>query len=202
MKWSDFSPYVLPYVTGCPQPVMDQHVKLAAIDFFRRTLSHRQVFEPVTTDGTALVLLEAPMETQIIKIKSVTVGGHDFQLVDTTRGMELSRTSPSREFVFTQDGNTVVVHPIQPAGIEVVAEAALAPSITSATLDDSLARQHMQDIAQGAIASLKRVPNQAFSDLAGAPMHQAVFESRVSTIAAKYARGVMSAKMRSRPTYL
>jgi hypothetical protein len=53
---------------------MEQHVKLAAIEFFRRTLSYRQVLDPVTTDGTALVPLDAPMQTQIIKIKSVSVG--------------------------------------------------------------------------------------------------------------------------------
>ena len=139
MKWSDFSPFVLPYVIGCPQPVMDQHVKLAAIDFFRRTLSYRQVLEPVVTEGTALVPLEAPMDTQIIKIKSVTVGDSDFPLVEAAHGLELSRTNPGREFAFTQDGRTLVVYPIQLAGIEVIAEVAVAPSITSNTLDDALA---------------------------------------------------------------
>lgn len=202
MKWSDFSPYVLPYVTGCPEPVMEQHVKLAAIEFFRRTLSYRQVLDPVTTDGTALVPLDAPMQTQIIKIKSVTVGDHDFPLVETSHGLELSRTHPGREFAFTQDGRTLVVYPIQPAGIQVIAEAAVAPSVTSTTLDDAQAMQHMQDIAHGAVASIKRIPGQPFSDLAGSPVHQAMFEARVSTVAAKHSRGVMAAKMRSFPKFL
>ena len=202
MKWSDFSPYVLPYVTGCPQPVMDQHVKLAAIDFFRRTLSYRQVLEPVVTEGTALVPLEAPMDTQIIKIKSVTVGDSDFPLVEAAHGLELSRTNPGREFAFIQDGRTLVVYPIQRSGLEVVADAAVAPSITSSTLDDAQAMQHMQDIAHGAVASIKRIPGQPFSDLAGSPVHQAMFEARVSTVAAKHSRGVMAAKMRSFPKFL
>ena len=202
MKWSDFSPYVLPYVTGCPHPVMDQHVKLAAIDFFRRTLSYRQVLEPVVTEGTALVPLEAPMDTQIIKIKSVTVGDSDFPLVEAAHGLELSRTNPGREFAFTQDGRTLVVYPIQRSGLEVVADAAVAPSITSSTLDDAQAMQHMQDIAHGAVASIKRIPGQPFSDLAGSPVHQAMFEARVSTVAAKHSRGVMAAKMRSFPKFL
>lgn len=202
MNWADFSPYVLPYVTGCPEPVMEQHVKLAAIEFFRRTLSYRQVLDPVTTDGTALVPLDAPMQTQIIKIKSVTVGDHDFPLVETSHGLELSRTHPGREFAFTQDGRTLVVYPIQPAGIQVIAEAAVAPSVTSTTLDDAQAMQHMQDIAHGAVASIKRIPGQPFSDLAGSPVHQAMFEARVSTVAAKHSRGVMAAKMRSFPKFL
>lgn len=202
MKWSDFSPYVLPYVTGCPDPVLEQHVKLAAIEFFRRTLSYRLVLDPVVTDGTALVALDPPAQTQIIKIKSVTVGESDFPMVETTHGMELSRTFQGREFVFTQDGRTLVVYPIQRSGLEVVADAAVAPSITSSTLDDAQAMQHMQDIAHGAVASIKRIPGQPFSDLAGSPVHQAMFEARVSTVAAKHSRGVMAAKMRSFTTFL
>lgn len=202
MKWLDFSPYVLPYVIGCPDPTLEMHARLAAIEFFRRTLSWREVLDPVQTDGTERVEVETPNQAQIIKIKSVSVGGHEFPLVETSHGLELSRTHPGREFAFTQDGRTLVVYPIQPAGIQVIAEAAVAPSVTSTTLDDAQAMQHMQDIAQGAIASLKRVPNQTFSDLAGSPMHQAMFEARVSTIAAKHSRGVLAAKMRSRPTFL
>ena len=62
--------------------------------------------------------------------------------------------------------------------------------------------QHMQDIAHGAVASIKRIPGQPFSDLAGSPVHQAMFEARVSTVAAKHSRGVMAAKMRSFPKFL
>ena len=51
MKWSDFGPYVLPHVIGCPDPTMEQHVRLAAIEFFRRTLSWREVLDAVLTDG-------------------------------------------------------------------------------------------------------------------------------------------------------
>lgn len=202
MKWSDFSPYVLPYVTGCPEPVLEQHVKLAAIEFFRRTLAYRLTLDPVQTDGPALVELDLPTQTQAIKIKSVEVDGNEFPIVEATHGMELSRTNPGREFVFTQDGRTLAVYPIQQPGASVVVEAAIAPSITATTLDDALAQQHMQDIANGAIASIKRVPGQPFYDIAGSAMHQAMFETRVSAIAAKQSRGVMAAKMRSRPTFL
>ena len=65
MKWSDFSPYVLPHVIGCPDPTMEQHVRLAAIEFFRRTLSWREVLDSVLTDGTERVELEAPTGAQV-----------------------------------------------------------------------------------------------------------------------------------------
>ncbi len=202
MKWLNLSPYVLPYVIGCPDPTLEMHARLAAIEFFRRTLSWREALESVPTDGFELVEIEAPAQTQIIKIKSVSVGGRDFPLVETTHGSELSRTDAGREFAFTRDNRTLVIYPIQAAGTPVVVEAALAPSINATSLPDALAQQHMQDIAYGVAASIKRIPGQAFTDPAGAQEQQALFERRITTIAAKHSRGLMAAKMRSRATFL
>lgn len=202
MKWSDFSPYVLPHVIGCPDPTMEQHVRLAAIEFFRRTLSWREVLDAVLTDGTELAEIDLPAQTQIVKIKSVSVAGREFPLVETSHGMELASASPGSEFAFTHDGRTLSVYPVQAPGVMVSADAALAPSITSTTLPDTLAYQHMQDIAHGAIASIKRIHGQAFTDPDGAQEQQALFERRISTIAAKHSRGLMAAKMRSRATFL
>jgi hypothetical protein len=202
MKWLDFSPYVLPYVIGCPDPTLEMHARLAAIEFFRRTLSWREVLDAIPAEGSELVELEAPMQTQIIKVKSVSVDGRDFPLVETTHGSELSRTDAGREFAFTRDNRTLVIYPIQAIGTPVVVEAALAPSITSSTLPDALAQHHMQDIAHGAIASLKRFSGQPFTDPNGAQEQQALFERRISAVAAKHSRGVMAAKLRSRATFL
>lgn len=202
MKWLDFSPYVLPYVIGCPDPTLEMHARLAAIEFFRRTLSWREVLDAIPAEGSELVELEAPMQTQIIKVKSVSVDGRDFPLVETTHGSELSRTDTGREFAFTRDNRTLVIYPIQAIGTPVVVEAALAPSITSSTLPDALAQHHMQDIAHGAIASLKRFSGQPFTDPNGAQEQQALFERRISAVAAKHSRGVMAAKLRSRATFL
>lgn len=202
MKWSDFGPYVLPYVIGCPDPTMEMHARLAAIEFFRRTLSWREVLKAVQAAGTELVEVVAPNQAQIIKIKSVSVGGHEFPLVETSHGMELASASPGREFVFTHNGYTLSVYPIQAMGASVVVDAALAPSFNATTLPDALAQQHMQDIAHGAIASIKRIPGQAFTDPNGAQEQQALFDRRIGTVVAKHSRGLMAAKMRSRPTFL
>lgn len=202
MKWSDFSPYVLPYVIGCPDPTLELHARLAAIEFFRRTLAWRAVLDAVLTDGTDQVVVEAPTQAQIVKVKAVSVAGREFPLVETTHGAELSRTAPGREFAFARDSRTLAVYPVQTAGVSVVAEAALAPSINAEQLPDALAQSHMQDIANGAIAAIMRVPGQTFTDPNGAQGHQAIFERRIATVAAKHGRGLMAAKMRSRPTFL
>lgn len=202
MKWSDFSPYVLPHALGCPDPTLEFHARLATIEFFRRTLSWREVLDSALTDGSDVVELEAPPQAQIIKVKAVSVAGRGFPLVETAHGAELAETDPGREFVFTRDNRTLVVYPVQAAGVPVAVEAALAPSFNATSLLDALGQQHMQDIAHGVAASIKRIPGQVFSDPGGAQEQQALFERRIATIAAKHSRGVMAAKMRSRTTFL
>ena len=196
--WTEFLPYVLPYVIGCPDPTIEQHIKLAAIDFFRRTLCHRVTLEPEPSSGvTHEVELYPEKGTQIIKIKAVSVGGREFSLVDPAKGMSLVRSESPSDFVFTQDNLVLQVFPLQAVSTPVVVDVALAPSITAIGLGDTLAAAYLQDIAQGAIASIKRIPGQPFSDLNGSALHQGLFEVRVKTVAAKAARGFAAARISS-----
>lgn len=196
--WLDFLPYVLPYVIGCPDPTAEQHIKLAAIDFCRRTLCHRVTLEPEPSNGvTHEIELYPEKGTQIIKIKAVSVGGREFALVDPVKGLSLARSGYPSDFVFTQDNLTLQVHPLQAVSTPVVADVALAPSITAMGFSDTLAAAHLQDIAQGAIASIKRIPGQPFSDLNGSTLHQGLFEARIKTVAAKAARGFAAARISS-----
>ncbi len=196
--WSDLFPYVLPYVIGCPDPTAEQHIKLAAIDFCRRTLCHRVTLEPELCSGVSHDIELCPESgTQIIKIKAVAVGEREFSLVDPVRGLSMARSEYPSDFVFTQDNLTLQVYPLQVSGTPVVADVALAPAITATGLNAILAAAHLQDIVQGAIASIKRIPGQPFSDLNGSTLHQGLFEARIKTVAAKVARGFASARISS-----
>jgi hypothetical protein len=203
MKWPDFGPYVLPYVFGCPEPTMEQHVRLAAIEFFRRTLSWRVTLDASVTDGASHeVVLDTPSQSQVIKIKSVSLDGRDLPLVETQHGLDLSRTDSMGDYAFTLDGRTLLVYPLQAAGAEVRADVALAPSIASTSIPDAPVLPHVQAIAHGAIASIKRLPSVELQDPQGAMMQQALFEARITAVAAKHGRGALAAKMRSRATFL
>ena len=202
MKWSDFSPYVMPYVIGCSDPLLEQHARMVTIEFCRRTLCYQRLLDEVQTDGTPLVELDPPVGTQIVKIKSVQADGREWPLVDPIRGMEFVRSDAPIDYCFTQDNKTLMLDPGQVSGSTVQVVAALMPTMTAQTFDDDVGSQFLYDIAPGIIASIKRVPGQPFSDMNESMVHQAQFESRVRTITAKIGRGQSAAKMRSHVTFL
>lgn len=202
MLWSDFQPYVLPHVIGVPQPTMELHARLAAIEFCRRTTCDIRTLAAVETDGTADVALVAPTDTRIIKIKAVEVDGKEWTLVDATHGKSSSRRQLSGDYAFTQDGINLQLFPVPVTGIEVVADVALAPSMGSVELFDPIGEQYVQDIAHGVIAGIKSIPGQPFSDSPGADQARAMFQARINTVSAKMSRGLMGLKMRSHVGYL
>ena len=202
MLWSEFTHYVLPYVSGAPDPVIAHHVRLAAIDFCRRTSCYQASLEPLRSDGTVLLEIESDVGLQIIKIKAVAINGKDHPLVDSVGGLKLARANSHLDFCFTQDNQILQIYPAPVAGVAVVIDAILAPTLTSTSLNNAVANAYMQDMAYGAIASIQRIPGQSFTDLNGSALMQAQYQARVSATAAKVARGLMGSKMRAHTTFL
>lgn len=198
MQWTEFGPYVLPYVSGCPEPVLEHNARLAAIDFCRRTLCDTRTLEPVFTTGASAVDIEPPADTKIVKVTKVAIDGREFKIAPPSLGQELVLTGSQEEFCFTSDNQTLIINPVQADGLPVVITAALAPTLTAAELADAVAHEYMQDIAPGVISAIMRIPNQPFTgDLQTISLYATGYGSRVSTVAAKIARGMAGAKMRS-----
>lgn len=202
MQWSEFQPYVLPYVIGCPDPVLEHHARLASIEFCRRTGCLTRMLGPIATDGVSHAITLSPgAGLQAIKLKSVTVDAQPWTLATTEHGHELADAQRLDDFAFVSGNAEIQVHPLQAAGLDVLARAVLAPTMTASTCPDDLL-PYLQDIAHGAAASLMLIPAQAFTNPAHAQQEQAAFNARIATVAAKISRGNSSAKMRSRPTFL
>lgn len=202
MQWSEFQPYVLPYVIGCPDPVLEHHARLSSIEFCRRTLCLTQALATVVADGTSHEFaLPAGTGLQIIKVKSLTVDGLTWQLVPTIQGQELVASGSMQDFAFVTADGDLSVYPLQPAGVEIVVTAAVAPTMTAVSCPDGLI-SYLQDIAHGVSASVMMIPAQVFTNPAHSQQEYAVFNTRIATVAAKVARGMSSAKMRTRSTFL
>jgi hypothetical protein len=197
MKWDEFSPYVMPYVIGCPIPTMVHHVKMAAIEFFRRTAAYSRTLDTSYTYGQASIDIEPlDSQTKISRLLSVTVDGRDFDLLEPGDGKRLMTDESTREFAFTNDLLTLTINPLQARQIPVVIDAVLVPRMDAATLSDEVAPLYAQDIAYGALSAIQRLPNQKFTNANEASVNFTIFNSRIATVAAKVSRGNAASKTR------
>lgn len=193
MIWADFFPYVLPSVRNCPDPVLEHHIRLAAIDFCRRTLCWQQLLDPIekpAADGLATEFdLLMPPEAEVVRLLSVAVDGQSIQLVEASRGVQLVRRDSGGEFAFTRDRKMVYIQPPPRAGATIEVEAALKPTLDATQFPDDLFDHYAQDIAHGAMATLMLLPKQDWTDLGLGAVHQESFDERIATVAAQVGRG-------------
>lgn len=202
MIWSDFYPWVLPSVPGCPNPTLDLHIRQSAIEFCRRTLCWVRTLDPVEANGMDIRFdLDLPSQTQGVKLMAVAVNGLEYLLVDTQRGLQLVRQGSGADFSFTQDKLTLDVHPLRQRGDSIEVDMALAPSFNAGSIETDVASPHIQEIAQGALATLQMMAGVAWSDPGLAAVNRAVFNQRVATVAMHFARGQGAARVVSSRTY-
>jgi hypothetical protein len=199
MLWRDFEPYVMPYVIGCPLPVMEHHARLTAIDWCRKTLCLQRTLDPELANGTTHEIdIAPPTGMQIVRPMDVAVDGRERHLATGLEGIRLARSSTQHEFAYTTDNQTLLVYPLEAAGAQVVITAALMPALgTSTGLDDDIALEHADDIAKGIAAAVMGIPKQAFTDHGLAALKKTEYEQRRAIVAAKYSRGIAAAKLRT-----
>ncbi len=202
MIWSDFYSWVLPSVPGSPNPTLDLHIRQAAIEFCRRTLCWVRTLDPVETNGMDIRFdLDLPSQTQAVKLMAVAVNRREYLLVDTQRGLQLVRQGSGADFSFTQDKLTLDVHPLRQRGDSIEVDMALAPSFNASSIETDVASPYVQEIAQGALATLQTIAGVAWSDPGLAAVNKALFNQRVATVAMHFARGQGAARVVSSRTY-
>lgn len=202
MIWSDFYPYVLPYVIGCPNPTVDVHIRQAAIEFCRATHCDTRTLDPLTTNGVDhLYEIDFPSQTQPLKLLAVAIAGLDYPLVTLEHGQQLVREQSAADFCFTRNKRTLDVYPLRLAGESLEVEMVLAPSYNATGIDTDVASPYMSEIASGALASLFLIPKQPWSDSVQAATQFNLSRARIGVIAMHFSRGQSTAKLRSYVTY-
>jgi hypothetical protein len=202
MIWADFQPYVMPYVIGCPLPVMEHHARLAAIEFCRRTAALSTTLDYELTNGSTTDVDLAPgVGLQILKVHDVSVDGQPWTLATSEHGAELAAFGCLDDFAYLSGLSAIDIYPLQPAGRKVTVRAVVAPSMAASTCPDELLA-YVSDIAWGAISSIMMIPAQTFSSPTHARELRAAFDARVATTAGAVSRGLSRAKMRSKATFL
>ena len=197
---SAFEPYVLPYVPSVPLPMFEQMVRLAAVEFCRRTLIWTETLPEAITDvDTDFYDLDRPTDSTIIKAISVSLDGQPVTLTTYAQGLEMLRdfTLQCGQFGFLDTESRLHLVPIATeAGLTIKIDAALAPT-EDGTVLPGLLMQYKETIGKGALARIYDIPDTTWYNEAQAYKKQEEFDARIQKMALRVARGFSSAPLRT-----
>ena len=156
--WDQFYPYILTDVIGCPFPLVDNALRLAAREFCQDTSAIREWSDAVTADGISPVFdFDISTSQELVKVMKAIVNDVDYDVISYKELPEdWQNASPA------SIGNKVVqldllqyrVFPAPVAGDVITLQIATCPTIRATSCADDLVTRYADDIANGAKARL------------------------------------------------
>lgn len=213
---ADFLPFVLPAVPGCSDPMAEQAVLSACIEFAGRSLAVQEnTIASVVVGVTEYDVDESAMQ-QLAKVLAVYY--YDQPLKKRSREMVTSgfaargedipgytaaSGTPTEWFCRNVADAVVSVHPPASASAEdaLTVVSAYVPTRSATRVADVLYTDYAEDIAAGAIARLLIVPGQPFTNPALYPMYQGKFSSATHQAANLVRVGIGAASSRVNPGF-
>lgn len=187
--------YVLPMARTAPIDAVTHCVRLAAIDFCRKSLIWKQTLPTFDTvaDQQAYAL-DKPNDADIYRIERAMLGEIDLRMVSL--GQALYDTVMGSAWL---DGNgdlNITPAPTE-AGVTVTVEASLVPTIGATTLPVVL-REFGEAIGFGAVARLLKTPGVDWTDAGLSAVNQGLFDDAIRSTKLRVSRGFSRAPIRSR----
>lgn len=173
---------ILPDVPTCPNAIVDQAIRNAAIDFCRYTLTWRYTLSPINVVAdTAEYALTPPSDSLIESIHYAT--HDDTPLVKTTEAemdseegwRDNTTTSPDKYYISSRGTIKLVYTPEDSLinGLDIIV--ILKPTQTATTLADTLYDDHLEAISHGAKSRLFAKPGKPWTSADAAIYHDAMF---------------------------
>ena len=204
---SVFYPRILPYLPGCSEPLVDQVLVSAAIDFSEKSLALRQNLDSFrTVIGIDQYDLDAPTTNHDIdRVMSVSVDGRELGagLFETIRNDLPTANAKPRGFYTDRTDNvlTLKLSPPPDGRYPVIVNVNLRPAMTATQLDDDLFNMWAEPIVAMALARAMQIPDQPFTNFARAQqlLDSAARQTNSARIDGNYGSVRGSMRVRSRP---
>lgn len=168
--WATFYPYVLPYLPGCPEVVIETHLKEAAADFCAESEVWRLTIDPdYTSKNTADYKIDVTSGTLLENILSFYVNGAPLTRV-TDRHFSIpinqdgSAVKGSPIYISILDDDSVRMYPTPDGKYTFTGVVVLKPKLSATGVEDFIYDAHGRAIASGAIARLAEIPNKEWSN--------------------------------------
>ena len=204
---SAFFPRILPYLPGCPEPLVAQVLIDAAIEFCDSSLVLRQNLDTFNTVvGRVQYDLDAPSaQHDINRVMGVTLDGKELVagMSEALRGDMPTAPAKPRGFYTDRTDSvfTLMLSPPPDEVYSVLVNVALSPARTATQLDDDLYNTWINPIVSSAIARAMQIPGQPFSNPAQAQilLNSAARQTVTSRIEGNYGLVRGSMRVRYRP---
>lgn len=204
---SAFYPRILPYLPGCSEPMVDQVLLNAAIEFAENSLTIRQNLDPFNTIiGRDIYDLDPPSaQHDINRVMGVTVNGKELGagLAEIIRNDLPTADAMPRGFFTDRTDNTFSLRLSPPPDkvYPVIVAVTLRPSRSATQLDDDMYNIWIDPIVSGAIARAMQIPDQPFTNYARAQelLNSAAKQTVSSRIESNFGLVRGSMRVRSRP---
>jgi len=176
-RWEEFYRLVQPHVPGCPEVVIDNHIRDAAIDFCERSevWTYRTPAEQ-TVDGVSDYFVGIPGGAALENVVSVHVDGLLLSRVSELHSNN-NPTAPKgmpRHYSLFED-QEVRFFPTPDRAYTLYATVVLKPAPSSSGVEDFIFKAHGRNIACGAIASLTVTPGKEWTNLELAAYYKTKF---------------------------
>lgn len=194
----DILPYVLVDVAGCPDILATNELRLAAIEFCKRSLAWKQQLAEVDTiSGTASYAYAAPAGAAVARLEDVSLDGQDISVVTPAAGRDMVRRATGDVFAYGGLA-TLTLNPVPAeSGKKIIAYCSLMPSMAATSIPDELAARYVAALAAGAVARIKAKDDRDYTDKAGGLIKQGEFEAGIAEAISDAASGASSAYSRT-----
>ena len=175
---------VLPYVPLCPDSLVEQNIRAAAIEFCERSKAYILDLDAFSTiAGVYEYDFDIPTGTEVHQILYMTEDGNDMDPI-SPRSLELNypdwRDRTGNPHVYLQKTPTSFwVVPVPSGTRQVIVSVALKPSRTSNNIDTTIANQYRAAIIYGALYRLLRIPSREWTDVGAAREYLAQFNLEI-----------------------
>lgn len=187
---SNFYPYILPHVNGCPEIVVDVNLRSAIIEFCEKSLILQRDHDPVTVvKNISDYDFETPISDHIVvKILRAFHKGqslspispddiNDPTIYNRFANDDNSTLTGAPKNIFQKDERTFTLFPIpdETKASSLTMRIAMKPSRSATTMQDVLYEDYAEPIASGTLSRLMLTPNKPYTNTQLAVAHQSLF---------------------------
>lgn len=199
--WSEFLSDARLHLPDCPEPVIEHHLRKAAIELCARSKRLRVGLPAFSTEAeTAAYVLDPGEGLGIVEIITASVDGDPIDPaieseIASISGWQDETGTPDQYFMI--DDATVRLWKTPDAAYSVKIAVAVKPSLDATGVETWFADRYRNSIVSGALALLMAIPEKRWSNPTLALYHGGLFEAGVTAATAEAIKSGTSAPLRT-----